>query len=98
MKIIGVEETIFPRIDFFTGIFSINPKVTFTEHEAEIMMYILYAVRDECIEDKIKSKSIEHANIVISDDGSYEFVITKEDDNSVNHERHPLGVFFSTRK
>ena len=82
MKIKGADGTPFRSNDFFAGVFSINPKIQFTEYEANLFGAVLDLLKENCENNGISKEELGHAAIVISDDGSFSFAPSEEDEEA----------------
>ena len=90
MKIKGAEGTYFVGVDFFSGVFSINPKIPFTEGEAGLFGEVMSLVESQCVKEGIHKEDLGSANLIISDDGSYSFEVDPSDGDAYGYNMHNI--------
>lgn len=90
MKIKGAEGTYFVNVDFFSGVFLINPKIPFTEKEAGLFGRVMSLVEDQCVKEGICKEDLRRGHLIISDDGSYSFEVDPSDGDAYGYNMHNI--------
>lgn len=90
MKIKGAEGTCFAKVDFFSGVFSIDPKIPFTKREAGIFGKVMSLVENQCIKEGIRKEDLGRGHLIISDDGSYSFEVDSSDGDAYGYNMHNI--------